>query len=121
LTREQQRGSFPHGIWTGIAMAEDTMPQDLPPKSNGGGPEDLAPEDLAAEDLDSVADRLEAALERIERRLETAKPNRPSAELTARLDGLIERLREALGGSHLGNPGAGGGPDGSRNQAGASE
>jgi hypothetical protein len=48
------------------------------------------------EDLDAAADRLEAALERIARHLDTA---RPPAELATRLDGLIERLREALSGS----------------------
>jgi hypothetical protein len=56
-------------------MADDTKTQD-------------------ADDLDAVADRLEAALERIVRHLDTA---RPTAELTARLDGLIGRLRDALG------------------------
>ena len=49
------------------------------------------------EDLDAVADRLEAALERIVRRLDTSGPEQPPAELAARLDGLIERLRDALG------------------------
>jgi hypothetical protein len=50
-----------------------------------------------AEDLDSVADRLEAALERIERHLDAVRPARPPVELVARLDGLIGRLRDALG------------------------
>jgi hypothetical protein len=45
------------------------------------------------DDLEAVADRLEAALERIARKLDSPRPN---AELVARLDGLIERLREAL-------------------------
>jgi hypothetical protein len=45
------------------------------------------------DDLDAVADRLEAALERIARNMDAPRPN---AELVARLDGLIERLREAL-------------------------
>lgn len=49
------------------------------------------------EDLDAVADRLEAALERIARHLDAVKPARPPAELTARLDGLIGRLRDVLG------------------------
>ena len=49
------------------------------------------------EDLDAVADRLEAALERIAAHLEASKPDRPPAELAARLDGLIGRLREVLG------------------------
>jgi len=51
-----------------------------------------------AEDLAAVADRLDAALERIVRHLDAPKPGHPSAELVARLDGLIERLRDALGG-----------------------
>jgi hypothetical protein len=63
-------------------MAEDNSLQDTE-----GDPEDL----------DAVADRLEAALDRIARRLETPGPARPTAELAARLDGLIERLRDALG------------------------
>ena len=56
-------------------MADDTKTQD-------------------ADDLDAVADRLEAALDRIVQHLDTAHP---TAELTARLDGLIGRLRDALG------------------------
>jgi len=63
-------------------MADDTTLQDA-----DGGPEDL----------DAVADRLEAALERIVRHLDTMRPAHPAAELTARLDGLIGRLRDALG------------------------
>jgi hypothetical protein len=51
------------------------------------------------EDMDAVADRLEAALERIARHLDAARPGPPSAELVARLDGLIVRLRDALGGT----------------------
>ena len=50
-----------------------------------------------SEDLDAVADRLEAALDRIAANLDAGKPARPSAELTTRLDGLIGRLREVLG------------------------
>jgi hypothetical protein len=50
------------------------------------------------EDMDAVADRLEAALERIARQLDTARPVQPQAELMARLDGLIVRLRDLLGG-----------------------
>ena len=50
-----------------------------------------------ADDLAAVADRLEAALERIVRRLDNPKPGLPSAEIAARLDGLIGRLRDALG------------------------
>ena len=41
--------------------------------------------------------RLESALERIVQRLDAPKPDQPPAELAARLDGLIERLRDALG------------------------
>jgi hypothetical protein len=50
-----------------------------------------------ADDLAGVADRLEAALERIVRRLDNSRPNAFPAEVTARLDGLIGRLRDALG------------------------
>lgn len=57
-------------------------------------------------DLDSVADRLEAALDKIARRLDAPTgwaqggpgqddPVKPA--LAARLDGLIARLRDALG------------------------
>jgi hypothetical protein len=68
----------------------------VPPVTNGtdtGG----------SEDMDAVADRLEAALERIAQHLDAARPDtaRPAhvpAELVARLDGLIGRLREVLGG-----------------------
>jgi hypothetical protein len=63
-------------------VTEDTLPQE---------PEE--PED----DMDAVADRLEAALERIAKHLDAARPDRPSAALAARLDGLIARLREVLG------------------------
>jgi hypothetical protein len=52
-----------------------------------------------AEDLAAVADRLEAALERIVRRLDAPRPGQPSAEASARLDRLIGRLRDALGSS----------------------
>jgi hypothetical protein len=54
-------------------------------------------EDGGAEELDAVADRLEAALERIVAHLNTPKPVALPAEVTARLDGLIARLRDALG------------------------
>jgi hypothetical protein len=67
-------------------MAEDIMASDT------GGIDPNGPEDL-----DAVADRLEAALERIAVHLDAAKPARPPAELMARLDGLIARLREVLG------------------------
>ena len=49
------------------------------------------------EDLDRVTDRLEAALERIVRHLDAPRPGHQQTELAARLDGLIERLRDALG------------------------
>jgi hypothetical protein len=58
---------------------------------------DTTAENGDEEDLDVVADRLEAALERIGKRLDTPRPAQPPAELAARLDGLIERLRDALG------------------------
>jgi hypothetical protein len=53
-------------------------------------------------ELDELADRLEAALDRIVRRLAAAgetrsAPDRRTSELARRLDGLIGRLREALG------------------------
>jgi hypothetical protein len=63
-------------------MAEDTAPQE----TDGDDTDDLG----------AVADRLEAALERIARHLDAARPDPPSAELVARLDGLIVRLRDAL-------------------------
>jgi len=88
------------------------MPRETPTGSEGSGAEETVPDDLAREDLDSVADRLEAALERIARHLEAAAPDHPSAELTTRLDGLIGRLREALGGSPDGTPQAGDFPGG---------
>jgi hypothetical protein len=65
-------------------MAEDTAPQE----TDGDD----------TDDLDAVADRLEAALERIARHLDAARPAPPPAELVARLDGLIVRLRDVLGG-----------------------
>ena len=64
-------------------MAEHTAPQ----KTDGDD----------TEDMDTVADRLEAALGRIARSLDAAGPAPPSAELAARLDGLIVRLRDVLG------------------------
>jgi hypothetical protein len=78
-------GQFiPAGIWTGIAMARDTTTE------NTG----------ETEDLEAVADRLEAALERIARGLDAPRPGPVTEELTARLEGLIERLRAALGQPH---------------------
>jgi hypothetical protein len=75
-------------------MAEDTTSQ----KTGDSDPDDQR-------ELDSMADRLEAALERITRHLDAPRPARPvpqpaapgTTELTARLDGLIERLRDVLG------------------------
>jgi hypothetical protein len=69
-------------------MAEDTARRGTPGELEGNEPEDM----------DAVADRLEAALERIARHLDTARPAPSSTELVARLDGLIVRLRDALGG-----------------------
>ena len=68
--------------------------------------EDTAPQETDGDDMNdmgAVADRLEAALERIARHLDaahldTTRPAPPSAELVARLDGLIVRLRDVLGG-----------------------
>jgi len=55
------------------------------------------------ENADTAAERLEAALERIARLAGNAPPSAPehqtrvdSAEIAARLDGMIERLRAAL-------------------------
>jgi hypothetical protein len=66
------------GIWTGIAMSDDTAREE-------------------ADDPDLAASRIEAALERIARRIEQPIVAESLAELAARLDGLIERLRAALG------------------------
>ena len=71
-------------------MAEERGPSD-----NGNGD--------PVGDLDDVASRLDAALERISRHIDTVKSAGPpdsgqAAELKTRLDGLIERLRDALGG-----------------------
>jgi hypothetical protein len=65
------------------------------PHSDGDDPD-------VVEDLDAVADRLEAALTRIAQQLETPGLTQPGPEqrmpqLAARLDGLIERLRDVLG------------------------
>ena len=58
-----------------------------------------------AEDPDTAADRLEAALERIAQaatRDALQIPDQPmsvhTAEIAARLDGMIDRLRTVLGG-----------------------
>jgi hypothetical protein len=70
-----------------------------------------------AEDPEDAAARLEAALERIAQLAGTRPPPSESAtegggeqmppidEIAARLDGLIDRLRKALGGSSGGTPG----------------
>lgn len=73
-------------------MAEDTAPQGTPPH---GTPLEMGGDDT--EDMEAVADRLEAALERIARHLEAARTAPASAELVARVDGLIVRLRDVLG------------------------
>ena len=92
---------------------DDTTPQDL---------------DDGPVDLDLVADRLEAALATIAQKLDAsqpgggpgggpegepggghAPPNPAAADLAARLDGLIGRLRDALArGADPANGGAGG-------------
>jgi len=70
-----------------------------------------------ADDPEYAAARLEAALERIARLAGTRLPPPdgvtdsgseqmpPVDEIAARLDGLIDRLRKALGGSSGGKPG----------------
>ncbi|HUN40359.1 MAG TPA: hypothetical protein VMU81_08730 [Acetobacteraceae bacterium] len=70
-----------------------------------------------ADDPEDAAARLEAALERIAQLSGTRPPLPDSAtesggeqmppvdEIAARLDGLIDRLRKALGGSSGGKPG----------------
>jgi hypothetical protein len=71
-----------------------------------------------ADDPEDAAARLEAALERIAQLAGTRPPSSESAtegggeqqmppvdEIAARLDGLIDRLRKALGGSSGGKPG----------------
>ena len=65
-------------------------------------------------ELDALAGRLEAALDKIVRHLEApSAPPRPvspeasvaTTDMAARLDGLIARLRDALGGPAGSNPG----------------
>jgi hypothetical protein len=69
-------------------MAKDTADSD-----------GIDPDDPAA--LEAVARRLEAALDRIVRHLDDPRGGTASAklpaEVTARLDKLITRLRDALG------------------------
>ena len=48
------------------------------------------------DDADLAAARIEAALERIARRVEHSRTARVPPELAARIDGLIERIRSAL-------------------------
>ena len=79
-------------------MADNTAGQ----ASNGADPDD-------PKELEAVADRLEAALDRIVRHLEAPRAAQPpaqfqgqspapgTAELAARLDGLIGRLHDVLG------------------------
>ena len=71
----------------------------MPPDTDELDPPPREAEDRDAEDMDAVAGRLEAALDRIARHLDQAGPALPPAELVARLDGLIGRLRDALGDS----------------------
>ncbi len=47
--------------------------------------------------LEATADRLEAALDRIARHMDVTKSASPMVEITCRLDGLIARIRDALG------------------------
>lgn len=58
---------------------------------------DESRESTDAENLDAVADRLEAALERIVRHVESPRPGMLKGEIALRLDRLIARLRDALG------------------------
>jgi hypothetical protein len=65
------------GIWTGIAMVDDTSPDET-------------------DDPELAAGRIEAALERIARRMEHPIATELQVELAMRVDRLIERLRAAL-------------------------
>jgi hypothetical protein len=85
------------GISTGIAMARQVTSDD----EDDSGPDDPA-------ELDALASRLEVALDKLVRHLDTprgepraALPSAavPTAEVARRLDGLIARLRDALGNS----------------------
>jgi hypothetical protein len=78
-------------------MAEDTSSQN----TKGGELDDQR-------ELDLLADRLEAALDRIVRQVAAggssrAVPDRRTKELARRLDGLIGRLRVVLG-EPIGHP-----------------
>ena len=64
------------------------------------------------ESLDAVADRLEAALERIVRHLDNPAQDSGAAEgIAARLDGLIARLRDALNRVNAPTPALSPGPE----------
>ncbi len=66
-------------------MAEDTIPRDA--------------DDFEPLDAEPIEARLEAALERIARRLDVSRSSAQygnTGELAARLDGLIARVRETL-------------------------
>ena len=80
-------------------MAEHTTGQN----TNGADPDD-------PRELDELADRLEVALDRIVRHLDrsapsSAVPDQRTTELARRLDGLIGRLRAALGDAGSGESG----------------
>lgn len=81
------------------------MVQDPRSTKSAGGSAPLDG-DRDTEDLEAVADRLEAALDAIARRLAAgegaaavAPTGGPSPELARRLDSLIARVREALDGT----------------------
>jgi hypothetical protein len=90
------------GISTGIAMARQVTSDD----GDDSGPDDPA-------ELDALASRLEVALDKLVRHLDTPRGGPrgglpgaalqsaalPTAEVARRLDGLIARLRDALGNS----------------------
>jgi hypothetical protein len=86
-------------------MVDDTIPGNAPNQASGTRDAD----DIGSDDLDTAADRIEAAVERLARHLDTPRGGgcmmAPSAELAARLDGVIERLRAALsrGGDRAGD------------------
>ncbi len=61
-------------------MADDTGDQD----------------ETGSPDMDSVEARLDAALDRIARRLDIPAPAVDTGKLAERLDGLIARVRETL-------------------------